>query len=152
MERTTNISEPNLTTELQLLFIGSRCFGVRAEEVEALADWHAPNPLPGAPPSVLGVVCIRGRMLTVLDIGSLFGEQEKSAGWLVALRGDEQLALAVGRAGDVIQLESVQREPGNVNALISGTVSHGNLVIDVINCAALFPTAMRGRERRRRRF
>src|SRR2546422_10018774 len=91
--------------ELRLIFAGSSCFGVFADEIEAIVDWRTPTPLPAAPASVLGVVCIRGRMLTVLEVASLPGDGAAAGrSKLVALRGDEQLALAVARTGDLIKI------------------------------------------------
>src|ERR1043166_2651093 len=75
---------------------GNRAFAVFIEEVEGTADSKSAAPLPHAPPAVLGVVCVRGRMLTALDPVALV--EAETASWpselplVIALRGDEQLA------------------------------------------------------------
>src|SRR5437764_758256 len=122
---------PDETRELLLMRAGGRAFAVCADECEGDArPCPRPTTLPHAPPAVLGVVCLRGRMRTVLDPLALVNsqgeadtaqserdgagggekqsdegagqsegvtEQEGEGAWhvVVALRGDEQLALAV---------------------------------------------------------
>ena len=72
---------------------GSKTFAVFAEHVEGTAEGKVPAVLPRAPVAVLGVVCARGRMLTVLDpIALVSGEGHgwpKSLPCVIALRGDE---------------------------------------------------------------
>jgi hypothetical protein len=55
-------------------------------EVEATARDLTPSPLPFAPRAVLGVVCLRGRMRTVLDPPALVGENQSEEG---AAQNDE---------------------------------------------------------------
>ncbi len=110
--------------KLQLVLAGQDQFGIFADQISAIVEWQEPAPLPHAPTSVLGVVCIQGRMLTVLDLAKLAGADAVSADsprtfpkHLIALRGDEQLALAVEGLGEVVQLTSnargLHRRAGN---------------------------------------
>ncbi len=146
---------------VQLVRAGGAHFGIWAEEITAIVPWREPAPLPHAPKAVLGIVSIQGRMLTVLDLrrlptGNDVSEEAlaEAPGQLVALRGDEQLAIAVDRVGGII-------EPGNgdldtstevSNALVLGVLSHKDLDINILNLEELFSSSMQGRERRRRRF
>ena len=142
------------TREVRVVFAGSHTIGVLGDEIDIIADWRTPTPLPNAPASVLGVVCIRGRMLTVLDTAALLGEGAKETpAFIVALRGDEQLALAVDRAGDTHQISEEEWTTSKERSLILGVVKcKNNTSVSVLNVNELFATAMRGRERRRRRF
>jgi len=45
------------------------------------------TPLPGAPPWLAGLAQWKGRLVSVVDAGSLFGRQAGSRKWLLALRG-----------------------------------------------------------------
>src|SRR5688500_16582482 len=100
-------SEP-VVRSLQLLQAGSFRFGIFADDISAIAEWREPTPLPHAPNSVRGVVSIQGRMLTVIDLTRLPGceaaSTDSSARHLIALRGDEQLALACDELGETIEL------------------------------------------------
>lgn len=83
----------------------------------------------------------------------------EALGSLVALRGDEQLALAVADVGESIELDRVgpdgrlalDSQPAN-GKLILGVLQHDGAQIKILNLKELFPTAIQGRERRRRRF
>jgi purine-binding chemotaxis protein CheW len=150
-------AEPVVRT-LQLLQTGSSQFGIFADEIAAIVAWREPTPLPHAPKAVLGVVSIQGRMLTVLDLAMLQGGEaalSDAAGdiprHLIALRGDEQLALAVNAVGETIELPAVDVE-ATAGTLLLGVLHHEGAEINILNLKELFPTAIQGRERRRRRF
>lgn len=139
---------------------GDRLFAVFAGQIDGTAEGKTPAPLPHAPTAVLGVVCVRGRMLTVLDPVALFTGEVSS--WpnslpvVIALRGDEQLALAAQSCRDTITTADADIQPaengGDFNDLALGLVRHGGEEITVLNTDQLFSSAMSRKERRRRRF
>lgn len=149
---------PQNTRKLQLLSVGLLVLGIFEDEIATIAEWRQPTPLPQAPPAVLGVVSIQGRMLTVLDPLSLFGEMTTRLGFppglLAALRGDEQIALAIETTGATLDLAMADIQPPSdpVNSALGGIIQHGDQLVNVIQITGLFPAALRGRERRRRRF
>jgi chemotaxis signal transduction protein len=141
---------------------GEKIFAVFADHVDGTAEARVPAALPNAPPAVLGVVCMRGRMLTVLDpIAVATGEP---FGWpaslpaVIALRGDEHLALAAQSCRDTItiaaediQLPSRSNDDG-VESAVLGIARYGGEEITVLRVDNLFAAAVRRKERRRRRF
>lgn len=137
---------------------GDQLFGIFEEEIATIADWRPPAPLPHAPLAVLGVVSIEGRMLTVLDPAQVMDETSDQNGlsWksIVALRGDEQLALAVEDAGDIVEMpeSDLQNPSATEKAIVRSVICRSDQTINVIEVKELLSTAMRGRERRRRRF
>ena len=119
--------------------VGTRLFGVDESKVATVANWRQPTPLPHAPPAVMGIVSLQGRMLTVLDLRRLTGVDSTdnlTPQHVIALRGDEQLALAVDT------IEGSIESPSDSNSS----------PVEVLNVEALFPLAIQGRERRQRRF
>lgn len=119
--------------------VGSRLFGVDESKVATVANWRQPTPLPHAPPAVMGIVSLQGRMLTVLDLRRLTGGESTDSTTpqhLIALRGDDQLALAV----DAVE--------GSIDSPGESYASQ----FEVINLSELFHLAIQGRERRQRRF
>src|SRR2546423_10253839 len=118
MHATAN--EPDVLPDPQLrdlvpFVAGNRTFAVFAEHVEGTAEAKMPAALPRAPAAVLGVVCARGRMLTVLDpLALIDGEAH---GWprrlpcVIALRGDEQLALAGDESRDANTTAAADHTP-----------------------------------------
>lgn len=146
------------TRKLQLLSVGSFVLGVFEDEIATIAEWRKPTPLPHGPPTVLGVVSIQGRMLTVLDLLPLLGGTANgdgaSRGFVVALRGDEQIALAVEEKGETLELTTTDLQPLSEPAsrAVYTTISYRDQLINVIDVKVIFPAALQGRQRRRRRF
>ena len=142
---------------------GGRVFAVFADQVESTAEAKLLAPLPNAPPAVLGVVCVRGRMLTVLDPVALFtGETirwPETMPSIIALSGDEQLAVAAQERLDTITIASTDIQPAiqsdneeNAGGVALGIALYGGEEITILSVAHLFAAAMRRKERRRRRF
>jgi chemotaxis signal transduction protein len=141
---------------------GDQMFAVVAEQVEGTAEAKAPAPLPLGPASVLGVVCVRGRMLTVLDpVAIITGESPE---WptilprVIALRGDQQLALAAQECHDTITVAAADIRRTTKSAddsseqALMGIARHGGEEITILNVDQLFAAIPWRRERRRRRF
>jgi chemotaxis signal transduction protein len=135
---------------MRLLSAGAVNFAVPAEEIESIVEWRSPAPLPNAPAAILGVVCVHSRMLTVIAVSTLLGAEPTRNLKIVSLLGDEQIALAVEYVGELIENQS-ETEPGNDRLTLGEIVSNGQS-IPILNSKQLFPTAMRGRERRKRQF
>ena len=96
----------------------SACLSVRAGGVlltlhhDVLDDYDVVGPrvaVPGSVPWCLGVVSWRGRLLTLLDAGRLFGRHPTTARHQLVLRGlDIETAIAVD---DVIHADGTDRPP-----------------------------------------
>lgn len=142
---------------------GERVFAVFANQVDSTAEAKLPAPLPQAPPAVLGLVCVRGRMLTVLDPFALVTGEPNS--WpkvlpnVIALSGDEQLALAARERLDTITVSATDIQPPtppdgeeDLSCVALGIARYGGQEITVLSVAHLFAAALQRKERRRRRF
>jgi purine-binding chemotaxis protein CheW len=143
---------------LQLLRAGTQRFAVFTDQIAAIAAWREPTPLPHAPKAVLGVVALEGRMLTVLELAQLStrpaDQQAGPCAQLVALRGDEQLALAVTAVAETIELNATELAALETSdsEFPLGVLERNGEQISIVNTKELFLTALRGRERRQRRF
>jgi chemotaxis signal transduction protein len=146
-------------TKLRLFTRSSVQFAILENEIAAIENWRVPAPLPNAPESVLGVVGIQGRMLTVIDVAKLAGsipasveaEQQDAGQRILALRGDEQLALVIDGEEPGIDVSDEIFNGTDMRGLMT-TVSHAGRALSVLNPKQLFLSAIQGRERRRRRF
>jgi len=143
----------NERARLRLLQVDKQTIALRDGEVLTVVEWTEPTPLPFAPASVLGVVSVQGRMFTVLDLGLLLDNEatEKDYRFIVALRGDEQLALAVADSKSV-ETRTEEIKLDSVSSLVRGKLQLDGQEVSVLNVDTLFAVAIRGRERRRRRL
>ena len=141
--------------------LGDRVFAVFTDEVDATAESKPFALLPRAPNSVVGIVCVRGRMLTVIDpVALLNGESREwnqTLSCVIALRGDEQLALAADTYRDTITISEadIERTPDTsapVDELVLGNVTYASEQITILNTGRLFGRAVQRRDRRRRRL
>lgn len=154
----TEENEERERRELLLARCGKRLVGLFADEAEHVIAWKEPTPLPRAPHSVLGVVSVRGRISTVLDPLALLGERSKQMparfSFIITLRGEEQLAIAVERVERIAEIFTDAIEPlaGAASAnLVRGVLQTEGELAAVINTRELFTAALEGTERRRRR-
>ncbi len=133
--------------------VGSLTLGVPDEMILAISDWTEPAPLPFAPPSVLGIVSMHGRMFTVVDAAVLLARKAATQSRsIVALRGDEQLALAVDESLEVVSINPDDVMNETETDLIQGTIRLNGEQILLLDLDSLFAGIIRGRERRRRRL
>ena len=142
--------------ELQLVSVGRTVYGIFKNRISGMVDWAEPAPLPHAPPAVLGVVSVQGRMLTVLDLAAFpaagtMPVVRTSANKIIALKGDEQLALAVDTVDEKVSGKLKSNIADSVDFVL-GTVNAGGREVSILNVDQLFAAAIQGRERRRRRF
>jgi purine-binding chemotaxis protein CheW len=141
---------------LQTFRVGSREFAIQENEIATVADWRSPTPLPNSPPAVLGIVSLQGRMLTVLDLRKLIESENAANGTpqhIIALRGDEQLALAVDYVvGKIEAFEGAVEAKLDGSGVTFGVLDHQDQHIEIVNVKGLFASAIQGRERRQRRF
>jgi purine-binding chemotaxis protein CheW len=164
LPRTLGLAEAEDTRERRELLVarcGERLIAVFADEAERVVAWKRPSPLPSAPASVLGVVSVRGRISTVLDPLALLGEGsakndegKATFNFIITLRGEEQLALAVERAERIMEIFAEDVQPLGASggpAVVRGLLQTEGKLVAVLNVRELFKAAMQGTERRRRR-
>jgi chemotaxis signal transduction protein len=140
----------------QTFRVGARQFAVQESEIATIVDWRQPTPLPHAPLAVMGIVSLQGRMLTVLDLGKITEGDAAVNGTprhIIALRGDEQLALAVHDMAAKFETSAVPLDGSSDSSGVTLSVlDHEGEQIAIVNVKNLFSFAIQGRERRQRRF
>jgi purine-binding chemotaxis protein CheW len=139
-------------TTLTVFEVNSQVLAVREEEVLTVADWTEPTLLPFAPSSVLGIVSIDGRMFTVLDIDVLLESDRTTENprFIMALRGDEQLAIAANNADQIVESDDEDKSLESSSNLVCGKLSVNGRTVSLLEVENLFAGVIRGRERRQR--
>jgi purine-binding chemotaxis protein CheW len=141
--------------------IGAQTFAVFTNQIETTAEARPVAQLPQAPPAVVGVVCVRGHMITVLDAVAIgTGATTDWPGTLpfvLVLRGNEQLGLVAETCRETVTISAEDIEAavsgGESNqAAALGTVTYAGEPMVILDAGRLFRCAVQRRERRRRRF
>ena len=141
--------------------IGDQIFAVFTDQIDATAEARPVAPLPKAPAAVVGVVCVRGHMLTVLDAATILTGVEKhwpaTLPFVLVLRGDDQLGLAAETCRDTVtisaeDIEATASSDGTDAPVALGTVTYAGETMVILDAVRLFRRAVQRRERRRRRF
>jgi chemotaxis signal transduction protein len=148
------VNDGNSNALVTLLQVDSKWFGVPKEQLLTVIDWVEPTPLPFGPEPVFGVVSIQGRMFTVVDIDTVAGlrSERQNTKSIAALRGEDQLAIAVSGAGESVEIDLSSVVPEQESSVFHGRTRVGELEVLLLDVDALFAGVIRGRERRRRRL
>jgi purine-binding chemotaxis protein CheW len=122
-----------MTTQLCTFFLGRDRLGIDAAAVREVVRHGKTTPVPLAPPGVVGLCNLRGRIATVVDLRARLGRRQRkqapdqgSFGVVLQSRRDV-VSLLVDRIGDVLEVDETTFEPAPetvrepARSLISGT-------------------------------
>ncbi|MHB8887089.1 MAG: chemotaxis protein CheW [Methylovirgula sp.] len=95
-----------------IVFAGGETFGLPVDHVQTIFQIEAVTPVPLGPPEVLGLVNLRGKIVTAVSLRRrlrmLEGQKKSRLAIGIEHRG-ENFALVVDEVGDVIVLDSERR-------------------------------------------
>lgn len=119
-------------------------YGINVMQVQEVLPMTEIAPVPGAPPYVMGIINLRGNVVTVIDTRMRFGlvqrEPDQACRIVVIEAGDQVAGILVDSVAEVIEVKEseVDTAPsvGNEESAryIYGVVSRGNdllILIDV---------------------
>jgi purine-binding chemotaxis protein CheW len=141
--------------------IGDQTFAIFTNHIETTAEARPVAPLPRSPAAVVGVVCVRGHMITVLDAVAIgmgaVTHWPDTLPFVLVLRGNEQLGLVAETCRETVTISAEDIEPavsaGESNPTPAlGTVTYAGEPMLILDAPRLFRCAVQRRERRRRRF
>jgi purine-binding chemotaxis protein CheW len=108
--------------------IGPEDYALPVESVTEVAELGDVTPVPGAPAGVLGVRNLRGQVLPVIDMATVFGLASGSPGRLVVADLDGRRAgLAVDAVEGVEPVPDISEEAESKH-LVGATLIDGSLV------------------------
>jgi purine-binding chemotaxis protein CheW len=106
-----------------ILRLGSQDFGIPVIQVRDVLRRQKMTPVPLAPPAVAGLLNLRGRIVTAIDLRMRLGLAPRDPGAesanVVVELGGELYALAVDTVGDVVAVEEdhLERVPALLDPL-----------------------------------
>ncbi len=121
--------------------LDGECFGVDVLQVREVLNRPELTSVPGARRCCVGVVNLRGRILTVMDLRQLLGlpvfDAEDSEHLLVVERNGRMLGLIVDAVGDVVNLdpeaETTTHTRGRDTPDVMKMVNHGDRFIALLD-------------------
>ncbi|NVM20938.1 MAG: chemotaxis protein CheW [Desulfobacterales bacterium] len=122
MSQTTHTAN-NKVVELATFFVGEALCGMdilRVQEINKLMErtW-----VPQAPQYVLGVLNLRGRIVTIIDLGKKLGlsptKPSDATRNIIVTSQDEYIGLLVDRIGDVMlaRWDKIESPPSNIKGV-----------------------------------
>ena len=114
----TENAQQNLT-EYVTAMIGGQLFGLPIVRVQDVFIPERLTRVPLAPPEIAGVLNLRGRIVTLIDLRRRFGLGQRDDGEAVMAIGVESRAesygLLIDSVGEVLKLDDAAREPNPIN-------------------------------------
>lgn len=97
-------------SQLSTFHVGQYAFGIEVEAVQEVIRYQTMTRVPLAPPSVGGLINLRGQVITAIDLGHRLGLPPRAEGELpmnvVVRTPDGAVSLLVDRIGEVVNARS----------------------------------------------
>lgn len=108
-------SSSSRTHQIVSFKVDGRAFGVPVDQVREIKGWQPTTPLPDCPPSVLGVINLRGQVIPVYDLHMRLGlgasERSRASVIIVVDHGDRQIGILADSVSDILNLSDEDVRP-----------------------------------------
>ena len=120
------------------LRVGAEAYALPVENVLEVAELGNVSPIPGSAPAVLGVRNLRGQVLPVFDLATIFGigREGQAARLVVAEESGRRAGLAIDEVTDVGPLPDTSEEAES-EFLVGAALANEGL-IGVVDVARVF--------------
>ncbi len=116
--------------DLATFYLRGTAYGIDLLKIQEINKLLVLTPVPGAPAYVRGILNLRGRIVTVVDLGYKLGLTEtrvnkRGRNIIIRSRG-EHIGLLVERIGEVLSagIDEIEAPPANMNG-VQGEYFHG---------------------------
>jgi len=129
--------------QLVVFSLGAEEYGLPITQVQEIIRYSTPRTIPSAPPSVRGVINLRGKIIPVVDlkqrIGLPAGESEESK-IVIVEAGTVTAGLIVDDVDEVLSVDEDQLEapPTGDVAAISSVAKVGDRLLVLLDLEAMF--------------
>jgi len=143
MDSNENALRDGNRMQISTFYINETLYGIDINKVQEINKLSELTAVPLAPPFVKGVVNLRGRIVTVIDLGYKLtrrrtAETEETKNIIVESKG-EYLGLMVDRIWDVVQTEadSINPPPANIGGiqgkLFKGVIQRDRELVGILD-------------------
>jgi purine-binding chemotaxis protein CheW len=124
--------------------VGAESFALPVEQVLEVAELGELSPVPGAPPSVLGVRNLRGQVLPVIDLATVLGTAPANSAskLVIAEQSGRRAGLAIDQVTDVGELTGPLQETDS--PLLAGSTLAAGELVGVVDVAGVFAAVEAG--------
>lgn len=133
------------TIELATFYVGDAMCGMDILLIQEINKIMQLTPVPQAPEYVMGVLNLRGKIVTILDLAKKVGLGDTPVNEhtrnIIVNTHDGSAGLLVSRIGDVVEMvsDTIEKPPSNMSGIqgnfFSGVFKTDNLLIGMINIA-----------------
>ena len=113
------ISRNDKTTELATFYLGDALCGIDIRSIQEINRLIDMTRVPQAPDYVLGVLNLRGEIVTVIDLGKKLGLSPatitSNSKNIIINYQNENVGLLVDKIGDVLEIDTRNIEPAPAN-------------------------------------
>jgi purine-binding chemotaxis protein CheW len=146
-----------MSKELQIVGfrVGQETFGVPIGSVQEILRPLPVTPVPGAPPHVEGVINLRGRIISIVDLRKRCGapaEAQRRNRIVVAETGGRSIGLMVDSASEVLRIaENSIEPPASVfgpaePGFVTGVAKLANRLVILVDIAKLLASGSLSQE------
>lgn len=118
-----NLPQSKDTRKYIMTRLEGQLFGVQVDTIEDILMPQKITPIPLAPPEIKGVLNLRGRIVTAINLRVLLGlpfkeDNENSYRHVVVSYGSELYSLIIDSVSEVLNIspKQIERNPGNLSA------------------------------------
>ena len=139
----TNFQTQKANTELATFYVGKALCGIDILSIQEINKHFDVTTVPQSPNYVVGVLNLRGRIVTILDLGKKLGlsqiESNKKNRNIIVRSQDELIGLMVDSISDVVTAEQdrIEPAPSNISGLkgkfFKGVMKTQNALIGILD-------------------
>jgi purine-binding chemotaxis protein CheW len=123
MNTSTDLPKTRGSVELATFYVGEALCGMDILKVQEINKLMEMTKVPQAPSYVMGILNLRGQIVTIIDLGKKLGladvEVTETSRNIIVNSENEYIGLLVSRIGDVVEAEweKVERPPANIGGV-----------------------------------
>ena len=132
-----------MSQQLVVFSLGSEEYGLPITAVQEIIRYTTPRTIPSSPPSVRGVINLRGKIIPVCDLKQrlgLYGEDGGEGKIVIIEAGSVTAGLIVDEVEEVLTVEAEQLEdaPANNEGYITAVAKVGDRLLVLLDLVKLF--------------